>query len=131
MTSLTKVALGCALMGTGLIAACQPEPEAPPPPQRLPAAVCEKAREGLERLSKSGGAFRYDAQGEATIEQASWLGLDHYQRDGLGQALALHAACGADEPPREQTITIRSEYGTVLTQRVVETSVDVSQILKE
>jgi hypothetical protein len=128
---MTKLGVGFTLLGAVLVAACQPEAEAPPPAQRLPAAVCEKAREGLERLSKAGGAFRYDAQGEATIEQANWLALDQYQREGLGQALAIHAACGAEEPPREQTITIRSEYGTVLTQRVVETSVDVSQILKE
>ena len=130
MTLVRRAGLGWVLLGTGFIAACQQQAEAPPPAAPLPKAVCDKAQEGLERLSKA-GAFRYDAQGEATIEQASWLGLTHYERDGLGQALAFHAACASQEPPREQTVTIRSENGTVLTRRVVETNVDLSQIQKE
>ena len=130
MTLVRNAGLGWMLLGTGLIAACQQQAEAPPPAAPLPKAVCDNAREGLERLSKT-GAFRYDAQGEATIDQASWLAFTHYERDGLGQALAFHAACGSKEPPREHTVTIRSEYGTVLTQRVVETNADISQILKE
>ena len=126
----TRAGIAGAALAAGLLGACQPEPEAPPPAPPLPAAVCDKAREGLERLSKTGG-FEYDENGEATIDQASWLALSHYDRDQLGQVLAFHAACGAKEPPREQTVTIRSEYGTVLTRRIVETSVDFSRFLKD
>ena len=130
MILVRKASLGSAALALGVIAACQQQPEPPPPPAPLPAAVCEKAREALERISKT-GAFEFNAQAEATIDQASWLALSHHDRDQLGQVLAFHAACAAPEPSREQTVIIRSEYGTVLTRRVVETSVDLSQILKE
>ena len=125
-------ATGIALpaVAAALLAGCQQQPEAPPPAARLPAKVCDNARQGLERLSGT-GTFEYKANGEATIDQATWLSLSPHDRDQLGQVLAFHAACGADEPPREQIVTIRSEYGMVLTRRVVETSADLSRILQD
>lgn len=119
-----------ALAALALSACQQAEQPAPPAAARLPAQVCDQARQGLEEISR-GGSFEFNSDGQATIEEAAWLPMGAGQRDALAQALAFHAACAAKEPPREQSITIKNEAGRVLTQRVVETSVDLTKILQQ
>ena len=96
----------------------------------LPEKVCNDARDGLEKIAGSGG-LEYSDKGEATIGEDSWLRLPENAREQIAQLLAFHAACAAEQPPREQTIVIRSEFGRVLTQRVVETGADLSRLLEE
>jgi hypothetical protein len=117
--------LALALAGCG-------EGEQPPPPiaARLPAKVCDKAKEALDKLSGT-GSFEYSADGQATIDEAMWLPMAGGQRDAIAQGLAFHTACAAKEPPREVTVTIRNEGGRTLTQRVVETSVDIGRALEQ
>lgn len=108
------------------------EAEQPPPPiaARLPARVCDQAKEALDKLSGS-GSFEYSADGQATIDEAVWLPMAAGQRDAIAQGLAFHAACAASQPPREVTVTIRNEGGRTLTERVVETSIDIGRALQE
>jgi hypothetical protein len=113
-----------------LLASCQGEQPAPSAAARLPAQVCDQARDALDKLSAT-GSFEYAADGQATLEEAAWLPMGGEQRDAIAQALAFHAACSAPEPPREQSITIKNEGGRVLSQRVMETSVDVTKILEQ
>ena len=120
MTALAALALtGCG------------EAEQPPPPTAapLPAQVCNQAREALDKLSRA-GAFEYSADGQATLDEAVWLPMAPGQRDALAQALGFHAACQS-RPSRETSVTIKSETGRVLSQRVVETSADLSTALQE
>ena len=131
MTMGTRAVIASAALASVALAACQrqaPEPEAPAAP--LPAVVCDKTGQALEKLGKSGG-FEYDSQGVATINEASWFALSATDRDNLGRLLAFHVACASKEPSNEQNITIRNEYGRVLTRRIVETNVDLSEFLKE
>jgi hypothetical protein len=108
------------------------EAEQPPPPiaARLPAQICDQSKEALDKLSGT-GSFEYSADGQATIDEAVWLPMGGGQRDAIAQALAFHAACAAKEPPREVTVLIRNEGGRTLTERVVETAVDIGTALKE
>jgi hypothetical protein len=122
-------AASAALAALALSACQEAQRPAPPLAEPLPAQVCSQAREALEKVSRA-GIFEYGADGQATIEEAVWLPMAPSQREALAQALAFHAACSAKEPPLEQTVTIRSEGGRVLTQRVVETSVDMSRLLE-
>ncbi len=112
------------------LTACEEAPKPTGPVARLPAELCTQARESLEKISKA-GIFEYNQEGEATIEEAAWLPMNGGQRDALGQALAFHAACSAKEPSPERTIIIRNEGGRVLTQRVVETTIDISRALEQ
>ena len=107
------------------------EAEQPPPPvaQRPPEKLCSEAKKALDELSRTGG-FEYSADGQATLDEASWLPMAGEQRDALAQALAFHTACSAKEPPREVSVTIRNEGGRTLTQRVVETSIDIGRALR-
>jgi hypothetical protein len=103
------------------------EAEQKAPVVPLPKQVCTQAREAIDKLSESGG-FVYAGNGEGTIEEAAWLQLDPPSREQLEQVLAYDAACSAKEPPAEQTATIRNEGGRVLSQRVIETSADLSRL---
>jgi hypothetical protein len=104
------------------------EPKAPV--ARLPAEVCKQASEGLSALKESGG-FTYAGAGEGALEEQAWLQMSEPQRDQLLQLLAYDAACTAKEPPADATATIRNETGRILSQRVVETSADLSKVLGE
>ena len=131
MISGRKAAMTSAALAALLLTACgegeQPLPAVAGP---LPAKVCNQAKEALEKLSGT-GSFEYSAEGQATIEEAVWLPMSGGQRDALTQALAFHAACSAKEPPRETSVTVRNEGGRTLTQRVVETSVDIARALQD
>jgi hypothetical protein len=103
------------------------EAEQKAPAAPLPKQVCTQAREAIDKLSEGGG-FVYAGNGEGTIEEAAWLQLDPPSREQLEQVLAYDAACSAKEPSAEQTAIIRNEGGRVLSQRVIETSADLSRL---
>ena len=100
------------------------------PVARLPAQTCNQARDGLEKLKESGG-LTYTGQGEATLDEEAWMRLDEGAREQLVQLVAYDAACKAPVPPAEQSATVRNEAGRVLSQRVVETSADLSGLVSE
>jgi hypothetical protein len=115
------------------LAACDPQYKAEEPKlpvARLPPQVCSQAQGGLEKLKESGG-LTYNGQGEATLEEEAWMRLDQGAREQLVQLVAYDAACKAAVPPAEQSATVRNEAGRVLSQRVVETSADVSGLIGE
>lgn len=122
-------AMGAAALAALALTACG-EAEQPPPAvtERLPEKVCTEAKKALDELSRT-GSFEYSADGQATIGEDAWLPMGGEQRDALAQALAFHTACAAAEPPREVSVTIRNEGGRTLTQRVVETAVDLGRAL--
>lgn len=113
------------------LAACE---QADPAPTRmavkLPEKVCAQARQAVEKLVARGG-FESDGKGGATMMQEAWLNLDPSARDQAAQLLGYDAACRAARPSLEQNVTIRNEYGQVLTRRVVETSVDLNPLMDE
>jgi hypothetical protein len=114
-----------------LLAACD---GAPPPPQApllpVPPEACAKVKEALDTLQGQ-GALVYTDKGEATIDQQGWLAMGAGPREQLATALGLHAACSQSTPTAEQTVTVRSETGTTLMQRVIETQTDIGQLLGE
>jgi hypothetical protein len=112
------------------LTACGPagEPQAQAPSGPPPAKVCESARKALDKLSKTGG-FEYNDKGEATFSQEDWIQVPRSVRDQLANSLAFHASCAAGQTSREQEIVIKSEFGTVLTRRLIETTVDPMGLL--
>lgn len=91
----------------------------------LPQARCAEAKTALDALTGA-GRLELAASGEATVEEAVWLQLGGSEKDSLAGALAIQAACAAEQPPVEQQVVIRSEYGDVLLRRVVPVSAEVS-----
>lgn len=124
-----RVVIGAAVFGAAALGACEQAAEPPAPAMRLPEQVCKEAREGLAKLQSAGG-FEYTDEGEATLGEAAWLPMSDSQKQGLAQALGIHAACMAKEPSRERTVVIRNEFGRALSTRVVETTADLSEIFK-
>lgn len=120
------------LVGAAFLAACDGQFAAEQndimPLARVPEQTCRQASDGLEQLNRSGG-FVLNAAGEGTLDEQVWLRMDERQRDQLVQLLAYDAACKAAEPVREQNAIVRSEYGRVLTERVVEIASDASAVL--
>ena len=104
--------------------------EANMPVTRIPAQVCSQATDGIKKLSESGG-FTSAGSAEGTIDGEVWLKMSEPQRDQLLQLLAVSGACTAAEPPTEVTATVRDETGRVLSQRVIETSADLSRLNNE
>ena len=100
------------------------------PVARLPAQTCNLAQAGLEKLKESGG-LTYTGEGEATLEEEAWMRLDERAREQLVQLVAYDAACKAAVPPAEQSAIVRNEAGRVLSQRVVDTSADLSGLVGE
>lgn len=116
-------------LGLVLATACEQADQTPAPPARLPQQICDQARQALDKASQSAG-FEYSGA-EATVAEAGWRGLSDDQRGAIAQALGVNAACSAPEPARETTVLIRSETGRTLMERTVETSVDLSEILRQ
>ncbi len=120
-----------AIVTLAALAGCG-EPPGKMPDQKpfapLPEKVCAQAKDGLTQLKGKVG-IEIGGPGEAIVEQGVWLGMGASGHDQLAQLLAFDAACAQATPPREQEITIRNESGVVLMRRVVETGVDLSQIL--
>ena len=120
------------LLAAALLGACDGQFSAEQneiiPLARVPEQVCRQAVDGLEQLKQSGG-FVLNTAGEATLDEQAWLRMDERQRAQLVQLVAYDAACKGAEPVKEQNAVIRSEYGRVLTEQVVEIAADTSAIL--
>ncbi len=105
----------------GLLAGCEPEPPEPrPPATALPKKICDDAQAAMKEATKS-GALILNSPVEAMISQEAWLPLPEAQRDGLTRAMGVAATC-AGGPQHQQEVVIRSETGTILTRRTIETS---------
>ena len=107
------------------LAACGSEPPPPPeaPARRPPEPACAQARTELGQQGR-GGRLLFEETGEAMMEHESWIRMSDAQRDALVGRLAVIAACNAPEPVSEVEITIRSESGSVITERRVTPSTD-------
>lgn len=100
------------------------------PPARLPDQLCKQASEGIKTLNESGG-FQYAGAGEGTLEEQAWLQMTEPQRDQILNLLAVDAACTSEEPVAEVTARVRSEGGRTLSERLIQTSADLSSLDKE
>lgn len=127
----TRVAIGAAaLLALG---ACEEQPDplaGAQAPVKPPQEVCGQVAKALEKLTTDGGV-EADRQGGATMMEEAWLRLDQKGRDQVMQVLAFDAACRAPEASREQMVRVRSEYGRVMAEQLVQTSADLSQIIEE
>ena len=112
------------------VSACSEAPPTPKTTVRLPEEVCKQAREGLDKLA-AGSGFEVVKAGEAVIAEQAWLDLPPDTRNQLAQLIGYDAACRASEASSEQTVVIRNEMGRVITERIVPTSADFSNLLKE
>jgi hypothetical protein len=113
-----------------LLAGCEQEPEIvvnASGPMKPPEQVCAQAREAMAKLDSEAG-LRSDGNGAATIMEEAWLQMGAGAREQVVQLVGYDAACRADRASAEQTVTIRSEYGRVMVQQVVETSADLSRL---
>lgn len=90
--------------------------EADPAGRAIPAALCGELDEVVAVVRKQTG-MEFEGE-EAIIEDAAWRAMGGGQ-DRLAQALAYRLACAAAIPPPEQSVTIRNEWGVVLTRRTV------------
>ncbi len=130
---MTDLKTGAALLSALLLWAC----EGPADPlaggriaTKLPEELCSKTREAVAKLTESGGV-ETDGKGGATMMEEAWLRLSEGERDQTTQLLGYDAACRAGQPTLEQNVVIRSEYGRVMAERVVETSPDLSSMMAE
>lgn len=90
-------------------------------PARPPEQVCGQARQAIEKLASDAGV-QSDGKGGATIMESAWLEMGEGSREQVIQLVGFDAACRSEQPSGEQNVTIRSEYGRVMVQQVVETS---------
>ena len=112
-----------------VLSACFEAPTAQKKAMRMPDQVCKQVRDAIEKLGD--GAFQLTKPGEAVMPDQAWLELQPEARDQLAQLIGYDAACHASEPSLEHTVVIRSEVGRVITERTVETSPDLSTLLKD
>jgi hypothetical protein len=113
------------------LAGCFEQPEMPKPvASRLPEAVCKQVSEALAKLEQS-GTVQGTKPAEIVMEEQAWLQLPQSSREQITKAIGFDAACRAAEPPMEQTVTVRSEYGRVMAQPIITTSADLSTVLQE
>ena len=126
------IKIGAMVLAAALAAGCDQEPELvvnAAAPMKPPEQVCAQAREAMAKLEADAG-LQSDGKGGATIMEEAWLRLDAGMKEQMIQLVGYDAACRADEPSREQTVTIRSEYGRPMVQQVVETSTDFSRLTR-
>lgn len=126
---MTKRWLAAAVL---LAAGCEKQPDPADfavKPQKPPPEVCAKAAEAIEKLGAEAG-LETDGKGGAIVMEQAWLQLGA-TRDQLLQLVGFDAACRAAEPSREQNVVVRSEYGRVMAEQVVETSADLSALVRE
>ena len=115
------------------LAACEEQPDplaGTQAPIKPPQEVCAQAAKAIERLTTEGGV-QVDGEGGATMMEEAWLRLDQKGRDQVTQVLGFDAACRAPEATREQMVRVRSEYGRVMAEQLVQTSADLSQLTEE
>jgi len=114
-----------------VLAACGPQPQPPEAKsQPVPPILCEKARDGLDKL-RAKGAIDYDRAGAATIPQDAWMAMGTGGHGQLAQMLALHAACADPGGPPERPIVIRNESGVILMETSVSTDVGLGSLEDE
>ena len=116
-----------------LLAGCDFAPKPPEAPAligELPKKLCAQAAESLEKAGKS-GAFESDGRGGATINQDAWVVMGAEGQDSLTQTLAVDAACRAGTVPKEQQVSVRSEEGQTLSNRIVEIAPDAKIFFEE
>jgi hypothetical protein len=92
--------------------------------------VCKQVTEALAKLEESGTVQR-PKPAEIVMEEQAWLQLPEASRDQISKLIGFDAACQAAEPPTEQTVIVRSEFGRVMAQPIVATSADLSTIIGE
>ena len=115
------------------LGACEQQPDplaGTQTPTKPPKEVCAQVTKAMERLTTDGG-MEADGQAGATMMEEAWLRLDQKGRDQVMQVLAFDAACRAPEASREQMVRVRSEYGRVMAEQIVETSADFTQLAEE
>ena len=115
------------------LAACDPAPETPSDGAvvaSLPAKVCARASEELQRIAKS-AMFEHGGKGSATIDEAAWLQLGKSGQDQLAQTMAIDAACTSSPAPREVQVVIRGADGRTLMSRIIEVAADIGAFLEE
>lgn len=121
---LPAIALAAAL------GACHPPVEEPKAlPERLPGPVCDQARQAVEKMSDS-GALVLKTPVDGVIPQEVWIPAAPAAKDAMLNAIGLAATCGG-EPRLEQEVTIHSEYGDLMTRRVVKTSYSTADALSQ
>jgi hypothetical protein len=102
------------------LAACEPEPE-PRIAAALPKSVCDEAQAAMKEATKT-GAMLLNNPLEGMIAQEAWLQMPESHRDSLTRTMGLAATCAGGTPQLQQEVMIRSETGTILTRRIIETS---------
>jgi hypothetical protein len=128
---MTRNGITLALGASLALAGCFEQPEMPKPvASRLPDAVCKQVREALVKLEESGTVQRAKPA-EIVMEEQAWLQLPESSREQITKAIGFEAACQAAEPPMEQTVIVRSEFGRVMAQPIITTSADLSAMLQE
>jgi hypothetical protein len=127
MRNGTIVAVGASIA----LAGCFEQPEVPKPvASRLPEKVCTQVSEALTKLDASGTVQR-TKPAEIVMEEQAWIQLPASSREQITKLVGFDAACRAAEPPMEQTVTVRSEYGRVMAQPIITTSADLSTLLQD
>jgi hypothetical protein len=106
------------------------QPESAPLIGELPADLCAKVKASVARLVKS-AVMESDGAGHATIDEGAWIAMGKSSQDRLAQGLALEAACNAKAAPATQMVTVRSDSGRVLVERIVEIAPDQGEIFEE
>jgi hypothetical protein len=111
-----------ALLLMATLAACDVlSGEAPPAqgPAKLPEATCTQVDATLRDLQGK-IMIEFGTGGEAKVEEAAWQAMGRDSRDQVVNALAVRAACGMENPPAQQPVTVRNEAGDVLAERAVQ-----------
>jgi hypothetical protein len=128
---MTRNGITLALGASLALAGCFEQPEMPKPvASRLPDAVCKQVNQALAKLDAS-GAVQRTKPAEIIMEEQAWLQLPESSREQITKLIGFDAACKAAEPPTEQTVTVRSEFGRVMAQPIIPTSADLSTFLQE
>jgi len=101
-----------------LLSACQfQETEKQEVVAAVPKELCEKTRADLESIKKV-VAYENDDAGGVTIEESVWRGMGGMQ-DMLVGSLAYKNACDSAPASGSITVTVRNEWGRVMTERQV------------
>lgn len=119
-----------ALAALVLAAACHAPPEQPKAvAEPLPSEVCDQAKEAVAKLT-DGGALVLRTPTDGVMQQDVWVPAAPKAKDAMLNAIGLAATC-AGQPQLEQEVTIHSEYGELMTRRLVKTSYSTAEALAE
>jgi hypothetical protein len=118
------------ILSAAFLSACEPPPQPEAVAGPLPKQICSKVAEGIKKLAET-PMFEHNGPAQATLAEEIWLPMEAPQRDQIVQLLAFDAACKSASPPAEQQVTIRSETGRLLVERIVETRPDLGTLLQD